>query len=212
MPINGIKLIIFDVDGVLINSKKNMEYSFNKMCVDNSIKDIKFKSYFQNIGKQFENIMKDIGINKNIKKLKKEYFVNTRLFKNKIKPYQKVYSTLSKLQKKFYLGIVTSKIKKNTLNFMSHFFPKIKFEMISSPTTKLKGKPHPDLILNMLKKLKIPKNQSVYVGDTYHDFLTTKNAKINFIFAKYGYNEVNKKKISTKHTLKKFSEILDLVK
>ena len=44
MPINNIKLIIFDVDGVLINSKKNMEYSFNKMCVDNLIKDIKFKS------------------------------------------------------------------------------------------------------------------------------------------------------------------------
>ena len=212
MPINNIKLIIFDVDGVLINSKKNMEYSFNKMCEDNSIKDIKFKSYFQNIGKPFENIMKDIGINKNIKKLKKEYFFNTRLFKDKIRPYQSVYSTLLKLQKKFYLGIVTSKIKKNTLNFMNHFFPKIKFKMISSPTKKLKGKPHPDLILNMLKKMNIPKNQSVYVGDTYHDFLATKNAKINFIFAKYGYNEVNKKKISAKHTLKKFSEMLDLVR
>ena len=41
-----IKLIIFDVDGVLINSKKNMNLAFNAMCKKNNLKNLRFIDYF----------------------------------------------------------------------------------------------------------------------------------------------------------------------
>ncbi len=40
-------------------------------------------------------------------------------------------------------------------------------------------------------------DSTCFIGDTYVDYLATKNAKINFIFAKYGYG-INKKKYLNK--------------
>ena len=42
MKLKNIKILIFDVDGVLINSKKNMESSFKKMCKINNLDKLKF--------------------------------------------------------------------------------------------------------------------------------------------------------------------------
>mgnify|MGYP000400629060 CR=1 FL=1 len=50
-------LYIFDLDGVLIDSKENMEKSFNSL---NTGRD--FKDYFKLIGKPFKDILTEIGI------------------------------------------------------------------------------------------------------------------------------------------------------
>ena len=36
------------------------------------------------------------------------------------------------------------------------------------------------------------KKDIVFVGDTYIDYKTAKNAKIDFVFAKYGYGNIMK--------------------
>jgi len=63
MRIKNTKLIIFDVDGVLIDSKKNMRLSFNKMIKKNKM-NLKFENYFNQIGLPFSSIMKNLGIKK----------------------------------------------------------------------------------------------------------------------------------------------------
>ena len=45
-----------------------------------------------------------------------------------------------------------------------------------------------------------------YIGDMKSDFITAKRAKINFVFAKYGYG-----KISKTNSIKRFSDITKLV-
>ena len=56
-------------------------------------------------------------------------------------------------------------------------------------------KPKPDKILSIIKKLKIKKDKTVYVGDMMVDKLTAKNAGVDFIHALYGYSS---KKLNTK--------------
>ena len=60
------KLIIFDLDGVLINSLNNMKYALlnteKKMNIT-----LKFELYKKYLGLPFEDIMKKMGIKKNIK-------------------------------------------------------------------------------------------------------------------------------------------------
>ena len=51
------------------------------------------------------------------------------------------------------------------------------FSIIQSPEKNLKGKPHPDQLLKVITELKVKKNQCIYIGDTYIDFLAAKNAK-----------------------------------
>ena len=82
----NIKLIIFDVDGVLIDSKKNMQLSWEKLCKKNNI-DVKFERYFENIGISFDKILNRLKIFHKQKYLEKNYFLNSKKFASKIKPY-----------------------------------------------------------------------------------------------------------------------------
>jgi phosphoglycolate phosphatase len=58
-----LKLIIFDLDGVLVDSRENMLLSWQKVQILFNIK-IQFKSYFKNIGLPFGSILKKLGIKK----------------------------------------------------------------------------------------------------------------------------------------------------
>jgi len=207
MKLKSIKLILLDVDGVLIDSKLNMQKSWNKLFSENYVQK-PFPEYFKRIGTSFENIMLDMGIKKNIKVIKKEYFRNSLKFKNKIKKYKSVNKTLMILQKNYTLAIVTSKKKKNTQYFLKKFFPKVRFSLICVPTSKYKSKPCPDLLNFAFKRLNIKPSRSVYVGDTINDVVASKRAKTNFILAKYGYNN---KKLKSKLKIKKFSDIMKFV-
>ena len=59
------KLIIFDLDGVLINSKKNMENSWNFIKKEHNLKH-SFNEYYKFIGLPFQEILKKLSIKKKI--------------------------------------------------------------------------------------------------------------------------------------------------
>jgi len=47
-------------------------------------------------------------------------------------------------------------------------------------------KPEADHFVYIIKKLNIKKKDTVYIRDTYIDYLASRNANIDFIFAKWG--------------------------
>ena len=57
------KLIIFDLDGVIIDSKENMRVSWKAVNKSLNLK-ISFKRYFDKIGMPFEDILKKLRINR----------------------------------------------------------------------------------------------------------------------------------------------------
>ena len=59
---------IFDLDGVIFDSRSNMQISWKKTCSRFELKK-SFKEYFKNIGIPFDEILKNIGIKKILKKL-----------------------------------------------------------------------------------------------------------------------------------------------
>ena len=64
------KLYIFDLDGVLVNSKQNMKLSWGFVQKQFSLSQ-NFKKYFQHIGKPFNKILKDMNIKNKKKKFMK---------------------------------------------------------------------------------------------------------------------------------------------
>ena len=67
------KLFIFDLDGVIFNSKSNMKKSWLTVKKKYNIK-ISFVKYFENIGEPFENILLKLGIFKNTRGIKSTYY------------------------------------------------------------------------------------------------------------------------------------------
>lgn len=178
------KMIIFDLDGVLINSKENMRLSWNQVMLKHGIKQ-DFNEYFKYVGLPFFKILKKLKIKDNLKIIKKTYDQNSIRFINKIKLYPYVKKTLIKLKRYNSISLVTSKDLKRTKKILNSF--SLKFDFVYSATESGMGKPNPFQIKKILDYSKISKKNTYYIGDMYVDYLTSKNAKINFIFASYGY-------------------------
>jgi phosphoglycolate phosphatase len=199
------KLIIFDLDGVLIDSKSNMKKSWEAVKKEFKIK-APFSDYFKNIGMPFIDILKKIGIQNNHLQIQKLYSKISAENINRIKFYKDAEKVLKILKSRYKLAIVTSKDHKRTKLFLSKL--NISFDMIVCPQKNLNGKPSPDQINFVLKKLYLEKQYSVYIGDTLIDKKAAKRAKIDFIFANYGFGNCYSQKVKKIYSLNNLLEIL----
>lgn len=204
--LKNIKLALFDLDGVLLDTKNNMYLSWQEVKKEFNL-NVGFDKYFKNIGIPFENILKKIKIKKDIKQIRKVYQKTSIKKFNKIKIYSEVKKTLKILKKKkINIGIVTSKDNTRTLKILRKF--KLNFKIIVTPSKKLKGKPFPDQLNQAVKIAGVKKSHAVYIGDMFVDYKAAKNAGIHFIYAAYGYG--NKKKIY-KYSIRKIEDIIKKV-
>ena len=96
---NKYDLVIFDLDGVLINSKENMKTSWNIVRKKFNIKK-SFNNYFKYVGYPFFEILKKLLIKKNFNKIQAEYNKNSLKHFNKIDLYKDIKQTLEYLRKK----------------------------------------------------------------------------------------------------------------
>ena len=200
-------LYLFDLDGVIIDSKNNMEITWN--FVNKKFKlNTSFKKYFLLIGRDFQEILKKLKIkNKNFDEIEKTFKNQSIKNFNKYKLYPKVKLILNKLKsKKIKIGIVTSKDCHRTNKILRKF--SLKFDEVRCSDGKLNGKPRPDKILSIINKLKIKKKNTVYVGDMIVDKLTARNAGVEYIHALYGYSP---KKIIHKNTIQSFNELIEIL-
>ncbi|MDC3125770.1 HAD family hydrolase [Candidatus Pelagibacter sp.] len=199
------KLAIFDLDGVLIDSKENMKLSWNSLNKKFKL-NIKFERYLYNVGLPFEKILKNLGIKDHFKTYQNYYSNISKKNLKKIKLYPGVIKTLKFIKSKnIKIAIVTSKDRIRTNKIIKQNFKNIKFDLISCPVKKFRSKPSPDLILNTMSYLNIDPSDSLYCGDMIYDLETAKRAKITFVLAKYGFI---KPKIKSKYYINKFSQII----
>ena len=93
---NKKKLIIFDFDGVLFNSLKNMETAWKEVNLKFGLK-IKFQEYKKNIGLPFQVILKNLGINSKKNQIQKYYNLISTYNIDNIQPYKNTLKTINKL-------------------------------------------------------------------------------------------------------------------
>ena len=199
------KIYLFDLDGVLIDSKKNMQLSWNELSLKNNI-NVPFSNYFSLIGLPFIQILKKLKIKqKYFKNIEYDFKVNSIKNLKYIKIHKGVLKTLKILKKKKKIvGILTSKEKIRTLKILSKF--NIKVDLVLCPYRNLIGKPNPKQINDLAKKIRVSKEKIVYIGDMKVDKLTAKNAKVDYIHANYGYN----KNVKSKYLIKNIYDIVRL--
>ena len=197
------KIFLFDLDGVLIDSKKNMQLSWETTANARQIK-IPFNKYFRLIGLPFRKILTKLKIKKKHhvffeKKYKENSLKNIKFIKLK----KGVRKTLYKLKlNNKIVGLLTSKEKSRTLAILQKY--KIKMDFVFCPHKNLYGKPHPRQINILSRKTKVSKKEIVYIGDMFVDKQTAKNAKVDYIHANYGYS----KKMKSKYSINQIYDII----
>lgn len=194
------KLVIFDLDGTLIDSVPDLASSVNFM-----LKSLGREEFSEDIirfwvGNGAEVLVKralsgSVEINKNIDEetLKKamKLFLNhyNENLSNKTYLYSNVKKTLEELHKRNHcLSIVTNKPYK----FVKPILEKLEiidyFPYYLGADSLDEKKPSPKPLLEVCKYFGVDKNKAVMVGDSKNDILAANNAKMDSIAVKYGYN------------------------
>lgn len=180
-----IKAIIFDFDYTLGDSTNGIVLSVNY-----ALEKLKYGA------KDTEAIRKTIGLslkdtfwtltktdNMNEAELFSKYFIekadmvmveNTQL-------YDGVKEVLSNLKAKgFKIGIVTTKLRYRIEQILDKFNAFNLVDIIIGAEDVKIEKPAPDGLLQVIDRLKLSKEDMLYVGDSLVDAKTAENAQVNF--------------------------------
>ena len=103
-----IKLVMFDLDGVLFDSKHNMKISWNAVSKKFYLK-IEFKKYFKNVGLPFQKILRNLGIKSNFKNIENYYQKKSIENFSKIKIYPNIKKTINYYSNSWWLAQVLNK-------------------------------------------------------------------------------------------------------
>jgi len=177
------KIVCFDLDGVIINSFKNMEVAWNRSSKKNNL-NISFSAYKKFVGLPFPKILEKLKIKKNFIKIQKDFNYFSNLNLNKVKAYPGIKRLIEYISKKYIFCIITSKNKLRSLKCLKN--NNINYNLILCPNKKIKGKPSNESIKYIKNKYKMNNKDIVYIGDTIHDYIFAKNSKIDFIHARWG--------------------------
>tara|TARA_Y100000385_G_C12955385_1_gene577307 strand:+ start:279 stop:875 length:597 start_codon:yes stop_codon:yes gene_type:complete len=181
------KLYMFDLDGVLIDSKKNMNMSWDIVKLEHKVEPT-FEDYFKHVGKPFKTILTEIGITENQCAIKKTYDEASLMSCELVSIYPGVVETLKKLKEDGHkIAIVTSKDIDRT-KVMIKDLPK--FDCVVSPKSGLRGKPAPDQLLFAMAMCNVDPLDAYYVGDMQTDKWAAERAGVKFIHVNYGYGQV----------------------
>ncbi len=183
-----MKTYIFDLDGVIIDSKHMMEQSWNTCMLEHKLTQT-FDDYFKQIGKPFRDIMKELNV-ENVEAVKHTYDkTSLELMEYCLEFYDGVEDTLKEIKKNSKIAVVTSKTAERTNVILEHL--DVEFNYVVSPKKGLRGKPAPDQILFCLAMTHTDPKDAVYIGDMQVDYEAATRAGIDFIHASYGYGKCN---------------------
>jgi phosphoglycolate phosphatase len=194
------ELIIFDMDGTLIDSAPSLIYAINYTLKELGLEQISQAEGKSYIGKGSEvlikrALVKDIDYNKyNISNelFKKAHKIFLEFYGNNLNAKTTLYDgaleTLQALKSSGYkLSLATNKPHQFVEDMLKHFGIDIYFDLFLGASKNRNKKPHPDIILESIKVCNSTKSKAVMVGDSSNDMLAAKAANIDAIFVTYGY-------------------------
>tara|TARA_B100002019_G_scaffold239219_1_gene214559 strand:- start:227 stop:829 length:603 start_codon:yes stop_codon:yes gene_type:complete len=183
------KIFFFDFDGVLVDSLKNMEISWNHVCKKFHL-NYPFSDYKKQIGKPFNIILDNLGIHENQKSIKIEYENASLLHIDKISLIKNVDEIFKLINKKSLPTVLYTSKSFNRLNILLTKFD-LKFSKIYCPGKGQYLKPDPSPIHIELENSKLNKEDALFIGDSKNDYLTSKNACIDYVNAAWGYEKLD---------------------
>jgi len=205
------KAIIFDLDGTLIDSMPYHVAAFKDLLLEHKIK-IKKGELEELIGqpttKIFETLKKRHKFKEKVVDLREErrYHFFKFLGTQNI-AFPGVMNTLKKLKKKYKIGVATGSSRITFVHSTTQDFQALFKEVVTVDDVN-RGKPNPEQLLLVAKKLKVKPSECLMVGDSTFDHLAAKNAGMDSIGVLTGnHNRKELLKAGAKHVIESVNEL-----
>jgi pyrophosphatase PpaX len=197
-----IKAILFDMDGVLLDSYKMWFSMFEhalKKFMNQPLTDKEFKEHIWS--RSFQILVKEYFPGKE-KEVEAYYFPKVKDYMDQMEVYP-VEDVLKQLKEKGLKTAIVSNTFTSTVNQMltKAGFDKY-FDLVLGGDCVKHAKPSPDSLLFCLDKLNLKPQEAIYIGDSKYDIQAGKAAKVFTVGLKIdGGNK----------TIKDLKELLTLV-
>jgi len=169
-----MKAILFDLDGVLIDSFDSWLAAFNETLEKFGKKRVSKGEYEKKyLGHELRSTFGKFGLGDDAIKYCKAQFINNI---KKIRIFPEAKKILESLSKKFKLGLVTNAWADFVHKTLEYFDLKNYFVVIVTGDDVDKGKPDPESIIKACKLLGLDQSDVIVVGDERNDVLAGKSA------------------------------------
>ncbi len=188
------KIILFDLDGTLIDSTQAILESFSKAYAKFNAEVPNAKEIKALIGLPLEVMFTKLGVDETeamaYVTAYKEHYRTIHTQKTKLLP--QVEEALKIAYECARLGIVTTKTAKYSRELLEHFDIMKYFDILIGREDVENPKPHPEPIIKAINALGYTYGTVTYmIGDTLSDILAAQEADIASIAVLSGYGDAN---------------------
>lgn len=187
------KLVIFDLDGTLVNSIDDLADAANAALLKNGFPARSTDEIRQFVGNGAAELLRralpEGEYNaENAAKMRACFDLAYRKgFAVKTKPYNGIPELLYELKRRgVLLAVASNKPDEFTKAIVSHFFGDT-FDTVQGQTDSIPKKPDPTVALEIMRKLNVPKEFTVFAGDSDVDIHTASNSGVTSIGCSWGF-------------------------
>ena len=195
-------IILFDLDGTLIDSTEAILESFHNSFLVHDFAAPEDEAIKALIGHPLDVMYRELGVKEaevwDFVDTYKKYYREISTQKTVLLPNAK--AAVESAVEFASLGIVTTKTGRYSQILMEHFGLMDKFDVLIGREHVQNPKPHAEPIIKALEKFDTTNREIWMVGDTKLDLLSAKNAGVNSVGVLSGYD--------TKETLEKFTNVI----
>ena len=188
-----VKLIIFDLDGTLLNTLDDLADCTNHVLRKHGFHTHPTDAYKYFVGNGVEMLVQR-ALPKNIPKenytsVFEDFMAYYEIHKSdKTAPYEGIIEILETLQETgILLAVATNKPHDLLPDLLQYYFPTIRWTAVFGNRKGIPIKPHPQIAYDILEVTQMNKIDTLYVGDTAVDMETAQNAGIITVGVLWGF-------------------------
>lgn len=171
-----IAAILFDLDGVLINSFESWYQAFTNMLRAYGKKELSREAFKANCwGPDLRHNLDALRLGEDAA----EYCVREQLrliALIELFPDAEEVVRRAREEYKFKVGLVTNTPRENVDKILEHFQLANHFDVVMTGDDVKRGKPDPEIVIKACERLKVEPEQVILVGDTEADYQAGKAA------------------------------------
>lgn len=189
------KLVIFDLDGTLLNTIADLAQSTNYALETLGYPTHATPDYQQMVGnginKLFERALPEEHRSQAdvlaVRELFLPYYEKHKM--DKTEPYPGIVRLLETLQQEGkMIAVASNKYQDAAVLLTHHYFPTIKFDAILGERVGVAAKPDPQIIYDIIEITKVNKADILYVGDSGVDMKTAQTANVDVCAVTWGFS------------------------
>lgn len=199
-------MIIFDMDGTIINSSSIISSSVNYVRSHLSLDALEQDYMLKKLNEKHTSVSEFCYNSKTFTKQHEDLFDEhfTKNYKKQIHLYEGALKLLESLSKKYELSIATNAYTTTAIPMLKHLNIYNYFNMIIGSDKVSTPKPHQEMVDIILQTRNIKKENTIFVGDSAKDEECAKAGGIKFVMVGWGFSKYENNNIHNMSILQEY--------